>query len=134
MPLWEYYSGMPRASTTSDVFNAIAEPRRRQIIELLSRRPGLAVGAIVVTLGLAQPAVSKHLGVLREVGIVSAKKQGKSRVYDLNPEQLRPVYDWVKTFEKHWERQLDRIRARAEQRARSQSSTPASPTIKKGTP
>jgi len=125
---------MPRAATTSDVFNAIAEPRRRQIIDLLSQRPGLAVGAIVLALGLAQPAVSKHLGVLREVGIVSVKKQGKSRVYDLNPEQLRSVYDWVKTFEKHWERQFDRIRARAEQRARSQSSTPESPTIKKGTP
>jgi len=124
MPLWEYYSGMPRASTTSDVFNAIAEPRRRQIIELLSRRPGLAVGAIVLTLGLAQPAVSKHLGVLRKVGIVSVKKQGKSRVYDLNPEQLRPVYDWVNRIEEHWERQLDRVRARAEQRARSQSTTP----------
>ncbi|HLN27693.1 MAG TPA: metalloregulator ArsR/SmtB family transcription factor [Gemmataceae bacterium] len=115
---------MPRASTTSDVFNAIAEPRRRQIIELLSRRPGLAVGAIVLTLGLAQPAVSKHLGVLRKVGIVSVKKQGKSRVYDLNPEQLRPVYDWVNRIEEHWERQLDRVRARAEQRARSQSTTP----------
>jgi DNA-binding transcriptional ArsR family regulator len=99
------------------VFNAIAEPRRRQIIDLLARRRGLAVGAIVLALKLRQPAVSKHLGVLREVGVVSVSKLGRQRVYDLNPEQLRPVFDWIKTFEQHWEHQLDRIRARAEQRA-----------------
>jgi len=117
---------MARASTTSDVFNAIAEPRRRQIIDLLSGG-ALAVGAIVLTLGLPQPAVSKHLGVLREVGIVSVKRQGKSRVYELNFEPLRPAYDWFKTFERHWERQLDRIRARAERRARSQTAASESP-------
>jgi DNA-binding transcriptional ArsR family regulator len=115
---------MARASTTSDVFNAIAEPRRRQIIELLSRRRGLAVGTIVLLLGLRQSAVSKHLGVLREVGIVSARKQGKSRLYDLNPEQLQPVQDWVKTLEQYWDRQLDRIRARAEQRAAAPKDPP----------
>src|SRR3984957_8073219 len=98
---------MPRPSSTADVFSAIAEPRRRQIIDLLSGSRGLAVGTIVLTLGLPQPAVSKQLSVLREVGIVSVKKQGKKRVYELNPEQLRPVYDWVKTFERHWERQLE---------------------------
>src|SRR5580658_8037207 len=108
----EYNPGMSRTSTTTDVFSAIAEPRRRQIIELLSRRRGLAVGAIVLTLGLPQPAVSKHLGVLRAVGIVSVSKQGQSRIYQLNLDQLRPVYDWVKLFERHWERQLDRIRER----------------------
>ena len=108
---------MARAATTSDVFNAIAEPRRREIIELLSRRPGLAVGTIVVFLGLPQPAVSKHLGVLREVGIVSARKQGKTRLYDLNRDQLQPIQDWVKTLERHWDRQLDRIRERAEKLA-----------------
>jgi DNA-binding transcriptional ArsR family regulator len=115
---------MPRATTTSDVFNAIAEPRRRQIIELLSKQRSLAVGAIVVSLGLSQPAVSKHLGVLREVGLVSVIKQGQSRVYELNHEQLRPVYDWVKTFERHWDHQLDRIRARAEKRALANSAEP----------
>jgi DNA-binding transcriptional ArsR family regulator len=114
---------MPRVAAQTDVFNAIADPRRRQIIDLLARRRGLAVGAIVLTLGLAQPAVSKHLGVLREVGIVTAKKLGKSRVYDLNLDQLRTVQDWVQALEKQWERQLDRIRARAEERARS-TSTP----------
>jgi DNA-binding transcriptional ArsR family regulator len=108
---------MPRAPTTSDVFNAIAEVRRREIIELLSRRPGLAVGTIVLVLGLPQPAVSKHLGVLRQVGIVSVRKQGKSRLYDLNADQLRPIQEWVKTLERLWERQLDRIRERAERLA-----------------
>src|SRR5579862_1882978 len=106
---------MSRASAASDVFNAIAEPRRRQIIELLARRRGLAVGAIVLALKLRQSAVSKHLGVLREVGVVRVSKQGRQRVYELNADQLRPVFDWVKTFEQHWEHQLDRIRARAEQ-------------------
>ena len=72
---------MPRAPTTADVFNAIAEPRRRQIVELLARRGALAVGALVVALGLPQPAVSKHLGVLRKVGVVAVIKQGKQRVY-----------------------------------------------------
>jgi DNA-binding transcriptional ArsR family regulator len=108
---------MSRASTTSDVFNAIAEPRRRQIIDLLSRHKSLAVGSIVLTLGLSQPTVSKHLGVLRQVGLVSVSKQGQSRVYALESDQLRPIYDWVKTFEQHWDHQLDRIRARAENRA-----------------
>jgi DNA-binding transcriptional ArsR family regulator len=123
---------MSRTSKTIDVFSAIAEPRRRQIIDLLSRRRSLAVGAIVLTLGLPQPAVSKHLGVLREVGIVSVSKQGQQRVYSLNHGQLRPIYDWLKTFERHWERQLDRIRVRAEQLALARSSTPGKANRKKG--
>jgi DNA-binding transcriptional ArsR family regulator len=115
---------MPRVAATSDVFNAIADPRRRAIINLLSRRRGLPVTTIVLSLGLLQPAVSKHLGVLREVGIVTVKKVGKSRVYDLNLDQLRTIQDWVRTLEKHWESQLDRIRARAEQRAANSSTRP----------
>jgi len=115
---------MARASTTSDVFNAIAEPQRRQIIELLAQRRRLAVGSIVLILGLRQSAVSKHLGVLRAVGVVSATKQGKSRVYDLNPDRLKPVQEWVKTLERHWDRHLDRIRARAEQRAAAPANPP----------
>ncbi len=71
----------------------------------------------MLALGLRQPSVSKHLGVLREAGLVSVSKQGQQRVYELNLDPLRPVYDWVKTFEQHWERQLDRIKAKAERRA-----------------
>jgi DNA-binding transcriptional ArsR family regulator len=124
---------MARTSAVADVFSAIAEPRRRQIIELLSRRPGLAVGAIVLALGVRQPDVSKHLSVLRQVGIVSVSKHGQQRVYDLNPNQLRPFTDWVKALEGHWERQLDRIRARAERRAAEQSKTQSRTTDTKGT-
>ena len=111
---------MPRAATTSDVFNAIAEPRRRQIIELLSRRGAVAVSILVATLGMPQPAVSKHLGVLRKVGLVSVSKQGQQRLYQLDPKELKRVHDWAKQFERHWSHQLDRIKQRAERRARDQ--------------
>jgi DNA-binding transcriptional ArsR family regulator len=107
---------MARAATTTDAFNAIAEPRRRQIVELLARRGGLAVGTLVVAVGLPQPAVSKHLGVLRKVGIVSVDKDGRQRVYRLNSAELKPVYDWVKNFEPFWSQQLDRIKERAERK------------------
>lgn len=109
---------MPRAPTTSDVFNAIAEPRRREIVELLARRSTMPVGDLVEALGLPQPAVSKHLGVLREVGLVSAVQQGKQRMYRLEAEKLKPVHDWAKSFEKLWDHQLDRIKHRAERKAR----------------
>jgi DNA-binding transcriptional ArsR family regulator len=109
---------MPRASTTADVFNAIAEPRRRQIVDLLARRGALAVGTLVVALRLPQPAVSKHLGVLRKVGVVVVTKQGRERVYNLKAEKLKTVHDWVKAFEQLWSHQLDRIKQRAERRAR----------------
>jgi DNA-binding transcriptional ArsR family regulator len=127
---------MSRASAATDAFTAIAEPRRRQIIDLLARRRSMGVGAIVLALGLRQPSVSKHLGVLREAGLVCVSKQGQQRVYELNLNSLRPVYDWVKTFEGHWDHQLDRIKARAERRALAASSEPSetNPTArKKGT-
>src|SRR5262249_61563589 len=107
---------MARARTTADVFNAIAEPRRRQIIELLARQGSLAVGALVLAIGLPQPSVSKHLGVLRKVGIVAMDKDGQQRVYRLNAMELKAVYDWVKFFEQFWSHQLDRIKTRAEQK------------------
>ena len=130
----EYYSGMARTPTTADVFNAIAEPRRRQIVELLARHGALAVGTLVAELGLPQPAVSKHLGVLRKVGLVEVIKQGKQRVYNLVAEQLKAVHDWVKAFKELWDRQLDRIKEHAEHQARAQteSSTPLKP--RKGQP
>ncbi len=109
---------MPRSATTTDVFNAIAERRRRQIIEVLARRGALAVSALVVTLGVPQPAVSKHLGVLRKVGLVSVTKQGQQRVYQLEAKQLKHVHDWAEKFEQHWSHQLDRIKQRAERRAK----------------
>jgi DNA-binding transcriptional ArsR family regulator len=123
---------MARAPTTADVFNAIAEPRRRRIVELLGRRGGLDVGALVVMLGLPQPAVSKHLGVLRKVGVVAAIKQGKQRVYKLEPEKLKTVYDWVKPFEELWSQQLDRIKELAERQAREQTESPTPSKPRKG--
>jgi DNA-binding transcriptional ArsR family regulator len=114
---------MPRAATTSDVFNAIAEPRRRQILELLARRGALTVSAFVLALGLAQPAVSKHLGVLRKVGLVSVNKHGQQRVYSLEADELKTVYDWAKTFERFWSHQLDRIKQRAERNARQRQKS-----------
>ncbi|MGE3637232.1 MAG: ArsR/SmtB family transcription factor [Pirellulales bacterium] len=111
---------MARAATTTDVFNAIAEPRRRQIVEVLAGKGALAVGAIVLAVGLPQPAVSKHLGVLRKVGIVSVTSEGQQRLYRLEASALKPVYEWAKSFERHWGHQLDRIKQRAEKRAKEQ--------------
>jgi DNA-binding transcriptional ArsR family regulator len=123
---------MPRTPTTADVFNAIAEPRRRQIVELLAQRGALTVGTLVVALGLPQPAVSKHLGVLRKVGVVAVTRQGKQRVYNLEAEKLKTVHDWVKAFESLWDHQLDRIKRRAEQRAREQTESPVPLKPRKG--
>jgi DNA-binding transcriptional ArsR family regulator len=125
---------MPRAPTTTDVFNAVAEPRRRQIIDLLAHRGALAVGAMVIALGLPQPAVSKHLGVLRKVGIVSAAKHGQQRVYHLHARELKPMYEWLKTYERFWTHHIDRIKARAERKASERSDTSFSTYRKRGTP
>ena len=107
---------MPRAATTTDVFNAIAEPRRREIIGVLRGGRAHAVGELVKTLRMPQPAVSKHLSVLRKVGIVSVSRQGRHRLYRLQAEELKPVHDWVKTYERFWTHQLDRIKERAERK------------------
>jgi DNA-binding transcriptional ArsR family regulator len=105
---------MPRAATTTDVFNAIAEPRRREIIDLLIDGREHAVGDVVIKLRISQPAVSKHLGVLRKVGVVTVSKRGQMRLYRLNAKELKPVHDWVKVYERYWTHQLDRIKQRAE--------------------
>ena len=113
---------MARLATTSDVFNAIAEPRRREIINILAGGSARAVGDLVATLNIPQPAVSKHLGVLRKVGLVTVSKQGQHRLYQLNAEELKPVHDWVKNFERFWSHHVDRIKERAERIARQRSA------------
>jgi DNA-binding transcriptional ArsR family regulator len=111
---------MARAATTTDVFNAIAEPRRRDLIGVLADGREYAVGDVVLRLRMSQPAVSKHLAVLRKVGVVSAIKRGQHRMYKLNPSELKPVHDWVKTFERYWTHQLGHIKERAERKALEQ--------------
>jgi DNA-binding transcriptional ArsR family regulator len=93
---------MARAATTADAFNAVAEPRRRQILDALAggERP---VNDLVAVLGLAQPQVSKHLRVLREVGLVDVRDEGRQRIYRLNGRSLKPIHDWVKAYERSWE-------------------------------
>ena len=108
---------MPRAATTSDCFNAIAEPRRRDILAFLAadERP---VGDIVDSLGMGQPAVSKHLKVLRDVGLVHVRREGRHMLYRTNAEAIRPLHEWAATFERYWRQQLIRIKERAEARAK----------------
>ena len=107
---------MARAPTTSDAFNAVAEPRRREILDLLTRGER-SVNDLVSSIGLAQPQVSKHLRVLREVGLVTVRGSGQQRLYKLNADRLKAIYDWVRTFEPFWDHQLDRIKQRAERTA-----------------
>jgi DNA-binding transcriptional ArsR family regulator len=117
---------MPRAATTTDVFNAIAEPRRREIIDLLIDGREHAVGDVVIKLRMPQPAVSKHLGVLRKVGVVTVSKRGQMRMYRLNAKELKPIHDWVKMYERYWTHQLDRIKQRAEIKMLERAANPAS--------
>jgi DNA-binding transcriptional ArsR family regulator len=107
---------MARAATTSDVFNAVAEPRRREILALLVLRE-LAVGDIVLAIGVDQPSVSKHLGVLRETGLVRVRRNGRHRLYSTNAVAIRPLHDWAATFERYWSHQLNRVKQRAEEAA-----------------
>jgi DNA-binding transcriptional ArsR family regulator len=97
-----------RAATTADAFNAVAEPRRRQILDALAggERP---VNDLVHLLGLAQPQVSKHLRVLREVGVVDVRADGRRRLYRLNGHALKPIHDWVKNYERSWSQRFDRL-------------------------
>jgi DNA-binding transcriptional ArsR family regulator len=104
---------MARAATTSDAFNAVAEPRRRDILDFLaaSERP---VSDIVDALALAQPSVSKHLRVLRDVGLVDVRREGRQMFYRTNVEGLRPLHQWTRQFERYWRTQLTRVKERAE--------------------
>lgn len=99
---------MARLATTTDVFNAIAEPQRREILDLLARGE-CSVNEIAETLELRQPQVSKHLRVLKEVGLVSVRGAGQQRLYQLQAGGLRPIYDWVQNYERLWNERLDRL-------------------------
>jgi DNA-binding transcriptional ArsR family regulator len=100
---------MARAATTSDGFNAIAEPSRRQILDVLADGGERTVSDIVEAVGLAQPQVSKHLAVLREVGLVAVREDGRRRWYRVDGSALKPIHDWVRTFERTWNERLDRL-------------------------
>jgi DNA-binding transcriptional ArsR family regulator len=99
---------MARAATTADAFNAVAEPRRRQILDVLAggERP---VNDLVAVLGLAQPQVSKHLRVLREVGVVDVREDGRQRLYRVNGRALKPIHDWVQGYERLWSERFDQL-------------------------
>jgi DNA-binding transcriptional ArsR family regulator len=99
---------MARTPTTFDPFNAVAEPKRRQVLEVLGTRE-LSVNEIVKRLGWTQPMVSKHLGVLKQVGLVSERRVGRQRLYRINAEQLKPIYDWVTPFERFWSDRFERL-------------------------
>lgn len=111
--------GMARASTTLDCFNAVAEARRREILEYLARRER-AVGEIVEALHMPQPSVSKHLGVLRKVGLVRSRRHGREVLYQTNADGIRPLYEWTKSFEELWRHQLLRVKERAEAAAKNE--------------
>ena len=108
---------MTREAHLTDVFRAIAEPRRREVIAVLSDGQEYAVNEVVLRLNLAQPAVSKHLGALRKAGVMTVVKRGQQRMYRLNAKGLKPVHDWVKVFERYWTHQVDQIKQRAERKA-----------------
>jgi DNA-binding transcriptional ArsR family regulator len=101
---------MARAATTEDAFNAVAEPRRRQILDVLGdgERP---VNDLVILVGLTQPQTSKHLRVLREAGVVDVRVHGRQRLYRLNGQALKPIHDWVKGYERSWSERFDRLDA-----------------------
>ena len=99
---------MARRPTTHDPFNAVAEPRRRKILEVIGTDE-ISVNEIVERLGWNQPMVSKHLGVLKQVGLVSERRVGRQRMYRVNAERLKPIYDWVTPFERYWSESFERL-------------------------
>ena len=116
---------MPRASTTSDAFNAVAEPRRRDILNYLILQER-SVNEIVDGLRIEQPSVSKHLRVLKDVGLVNVRRDGRNMFYRTNADAIRPLHEWTSTFERYWRHQLDRIKELAERKTNEQK--PDSPT------
>jgi DNA-binding transcriptional ArsR family regulator len=110
---------MPRAPTTLDPFNAVAEPKRRLVLQAIGDDER-QVNDIVDSLGWPQPMVSKHLAVLKEVGLVSVRRDGRRRLYKVEGSKLKQIHDWAKTFERLWDHQLQRIKERAEKKARGQ--------------
>ena len=112
---------MPRAATTSDAFNAVAEPRRREILIHLANDER-SVNDIVIALKMEQPSVSKHLKVLRNVGLVRVRRNGRHMMYRTNAEAIRPLHEWTKFFEQFWSHQLGRIKERAEAKARERET------------
>jgi DNA-binding transcriptional ArsR family regulator len=111
---------VPRAATTSDAFNAVAEPRRREILSYLALKER-AVGEIVASLKLEQPSVSKHLRVLKDVGLVRVRREGRKMLYKTNADGIRPLHEWTGTFERYWSNQLNRIKIRAEKSGKEES-------------
>jgi DNA-binding transcriptional ArsR family regulator len=118
-----YFLFMARASTTSDTFNAVAEPRRREILTHLALRER-PVGEIVALLKLDQPSVSKHLRVLRNVGLVHVRCAGRQKFYRTNAEAIRPLHEWAGTFERYWRHQLNRVKELAEEKAGQAAKEP----------
>src|SRR4051812_21147195 len=112
---------MARAATTLDPFNAVAEPKRRMVLEALANGE-MPVGDLVGRLGWPQPMVLKHLGVLKEVGLVSVRRDGRQRLYQVNGEKLKTIHDWAKMFERFWAHQLLRIKEQAERKSKEQSN------------
>ena len=110
---------MARTPTTHDPFNAVAEPKRRQVLAALGMRE-LSVNDLVALLGWNQPSVSKHLGVLKQVGLVSERRVGRQRMYRVNGERLKPIYDWVTPFEKYWSESFERLDQVLEQMKKEQ--------------
>ena len=113
---------MPRAAATTDAFNAVGELRRREILTYLADEER-EVGEIVVKLRMEQPSVSKHLRVLRDVGLVRVRRNGRHMLYRTNGDAIRPLYEWTKTFERFWNHQLQRVKERAEAKALDSKKT-----------
>ena len=118
---------MARAATTSDAFNAVAEPRRRDILSYLAMQER-TVSEIVDALEMEQPSVSKHLKVLKEVGLVDVRREGRQMVYRVNGMAIRPLWEWTSTFERMWRHQLAKVKENAEKKSHSWSAQSTKPS------